>query len=283
METTVLNVTPLMARQWLETNTINRPLRKGVVEGYKTAFMRGEYRLTHQGIAFATTGELLDGQHRLSAIAEMPDDFTIPIMVTRGMPPESNKGIDQGLKRTHADVLAIEPGHAAVARYMATLVDTSRGGITSQYLIPYVRGTRAAYSELIGFCPRSAKAWSSACVRSAAILCLMSGGDADYIKVTYYALVHAEFDSMSPAAQTLFRQQVSGAANTKTYDMFCRAMKVFDAKKSQLDKIQISDPSSIISYARDLVTSKVLGKKLLASTKKAPAIAGAKRKTTARV
>lgn len=270
METTVINITPDIAKGWLESNTINRPLRRSVVNGLKAAFTRNEYRLTHQGIAFASTGELLDGQHRLTAISEMPASFSIPVLVTRGLPVEASKGMDQGLKRTHGDVLVIPQGQAAVARYLATIYETTRTGITSQFLIPFVEGIRRPYNDLIGFCSASSKSWSSAGVRAAAILNLLAKGDPDYIKVTYYALNHAEFDSMSPAAQTLYRQQVSGAATLKTYDMFCRAMKVFDVRQSNLTKLQITDPSATIGLARDLITSRVLGKPILAARRMEP-------------
>lgn len=263
MESTVMNVTPAIARQWLEANTINRPLRHSVVEGYKAFLKRGEYRLTHQGIAFAETGELLDGQHRLTALAEMPNGFSIPIMVTRGLPPESTKGMDQGLKRSHSDILAIPTGHAAVARYMALIYETSRNAVTSEFLVPFVQGSAKPYAELTGFCSKTSKAWSSAAVRTAAILHLLNKGDADYIKVTYYALNHAEFDSMSPAAQSIYRQQVTGAANAQTYDMFCRAMKVFDHRQSHVGKLQITDPSATLGLARDLISLRVLGKPTL--------------------
>lgn len=268
METAVINVTPEIAAEWLNANTINRPLRRTVVDGYKAALARGEYRLTHQGIAFAVTGELIDGQHRLTAISEMPANFTLPIMVTRGLPLEANKGIDQGLKRSHSDVLEVPPGLAAVARYMATICETTRSGITSQFLIPFINGSRDAYNELVSFCPKHTRTWSSAAVRCAAILQMLNKGDTDYIKVTYYALNHAEFDSMSPAAQALYRQHVSGKTNSHGYDMFCRSLKAFDTHSQSMNKLQINDPSGVLQLTRDIVTLRVLGKPLLPPAKK---------------
>jgi hypothetical protein len=262
-----------MALGWLERNTINRPLRRTVVEGYKAAYMRGEHRLTHQGIAFSRSGELLDGQHRLTAISEMPSNFAAEMMVTTDVAPEAFDAIDQGLKRTHSDVLRIPSGHAAVARYMAVLADTtSRAGITSQSLVPFVEGSVTPYMQLTGFCPKCTKVWSGAAVRSAAILQLLAGRDHDYICLTYWSLNHMDFDSMSDVAQTLFKQQTKGSV-AGGYDMFCRAFKVFDQRNSSLDKIQITDPATIISKAREIIHTKVLGNGM----KKAPTSAGAKK------
>lgn len=265
METKIVKVTPALAKRWLESNTINRPLRRSVVDGHIQAYMRGEHRLTHQGIAFAETGELLDGQHRLTAISEMPSTFSVDIMVTAGMPREAFDAIDQGLKRSHGDVLRIPAGLAANARYIATIYETSRVGITSQYLVPFVNGIEVDYDKLVGFCPKRTKTWSSAAIQAAAILRMMSGGDRDYISVTYYALNHMEFDSMPPIAQALFRQHTKGLVSSSGYDLFCRAFKAFDAKSQSLHTIQISDTSNIITKAREIIETRVLGRKPVAA------------------
>lgn len=258
METTIIKVTPKIAAAWLETNTINRPLRRSVVDSYIAAYCRGEHKLTHQGIAFAESGELLDGQHRLTALSEMPASFSAEFMVTRGLPKTAFDAIDQGLKRTHSDVLHVTPGLAAVARYMATIHETSRTGITSQFLVPFIRGTEERYAQLTGFCPKNTKTWSSAAIRTAAILRMVNGGDKDYICVSYYALNHAEFDSMSPIVQAFYRQQVKGLVSTRGFDIFCRAYKAFDSRSQNLTTLQINDTSSVITKVREIIQSKIL-------------------------
>lgn len=273
METKIIRVTPGIAHNWLESNTINRPLRKSVVESYVAAYMRGEHRLTHQGIAFAESGELLDGQHRLTAISQMPSTFSAELMVTRGMPAASFEAIDQGLKRSHGDVLRVPQDQAAVARYLATIHETSRIGITSQFLIPFVEGIETPYMQIKGFCPKSTKTWSSAGIRSAAILQMLNGGDRDYICMSYYSLNHMDFDSMPPIVQALFRQQTKGLVLARGYDLFCRAFKAFDSRNQALNTIQISDTSNIVTKAREIIHSKMLG------VKKAPA-SGAKKVMT---
>lgn len=271
MEFKVVRITPKMARTWLEANTINRPLRASVVDGYVRAYERGEHRLTHQGIAFADSGELLDGQHRLTAIAQMPDHFSLEMMVTRGLSKAAFDVIDQGLKRSHGDALNIPAGLASVARYLATIVETSRSGITSQYLVPFVHGVEAPYAKLTSFCSKSTKTWSSAAIRSAAILRMLNGGDHDYICISYYALNHAEFGSMSPAVQSLYRQVVKTAVSPRGFDLFGRAFKAFDFRKQNVERLQINDTSSVAVAARAIIQTKVLG------MKKAPEYSEAKR------
>jgi imidazolonepropionase-like amidohydrolase len=77
-------VTPDMARSWLESNTGNRSVRKQAVRRLAGVMETGGFGLTHQGIAFDDTGRLVDGQHRLMAIAESGVPATL--LVCRGLP-----------------------------------------------------------------------------------------------------------------------------------------------------------------------------------------------------
>src|SRR5215470_2655832 len=75
----VLTVTPRRASEYLERNTLNRPLSRRTVREFAEAMRRGEWRVTHQGIAFDAEGALVDGQHRLAAIveADLPVELTV--------------------------------------------------------------------------------------------------------------------------------------------------------------------------------------------------------------
>lgn len=260
MESKIVVVTPAVAREWLKRNVNNRPLRMSTVSGLKAAFMRGEYVLTHQGVAFDVSGNLLDGQHRLSAIAQMPDGFSVEMMVTRNLPPKAFDVLDIGVKRNAGDVLRVSSGVAAVARFMALIVETDRVGITPTLLIPYVSGVQEPYQELVSYAPSVSKTWSSAAVRTAAILRLLSGGDRDYVLLSYHAVLHAEYDAMSRIVQALYRQQMQGKVRG-SMDLFARAYKAFDIRKASLDTIQISDHSAVVGEARDLIQRNVLGQK----------------------
>lgn len=78
-------ITPAIAKEYLKLNKANnRKMSIKVVEGYAQDMKSGRWELTHQGIAFNEKGELIDGQHRLSAIvmANVP----VVMNVTRGVP-----------------------------------------------------------------------------------------------------------------------------------------------------------------------------------------------------
>lgn len=120
MRSKVQTVTPGKAAEWLDANTTNRPLSKPVVRGFAEAMKRGEWVVTHQGIAFDTGGALIDGQHRLAAIVEagLPVELTVFTDVADG----SFDVLDTGKRRNAADVLAIEGEKSATM--LAAMVRT---------------------------------------------------------------------------------------------------------------------------------------------------------------
>ena len=106
MRSRVQTITPDRAAELLEANSTNRPVSKAVVRSFAEAMRRGEWMVTHQGIAFDVNGVLVDGQHRLAAIieADRPVELTVFTEVGEG----TFDVLDTGKRRTAADVLAIE-------------------------------------------------------------------------------------------------------------------------------------------------------------------------------
>lgn len=90
----------------LEANTSNRPLSKSVVNGFAEAMKRGDWKVTHQGLAIDTFGVLVDGQHRLAAVIEA--DLPIQMTVFTDVPADTFDVLDTGKRRNAADALAIE-------------------------------------------------------------------------------------------------------------------------------------------------------------------------------
>src|SRR3954453_2941387 len=90
----------------LAANTSNRPLSRSTVRSFAEAMRRGDWLVTHQGIAFDTAGVLVDGQHRLAAIVEA--DLPVEVTVFTEVEPDTFDVLDTGKRRNAADVLAIE-------------------------------------------------------------------------------------------------------------------------------------------------------------------------------
>lgn len=125
----VVAVTSEVARRWLdERNTKNRKVRDVAVRRYKTDMLTGRWTFAADPIRFAQDGTLLDGQHRLIALAECGEEgspLTIPFLIVRGLAAESQQVMDQGSKRTPGDQLALlgvrdaNAVAAAVKQYLA--------------------------------------------------------------------------------------------------------------------------------------------------------------------
>ena len=99
-------VTPEVAKEYLKESRGNRRIRTNTVESYKRDLLNGGFGLTHQGIAFDTKGRLVDGHHRLLAIAEsgIPGE----LVVCRNLPDDAVNKIDRGLSRSIADIFKIK-------------------------------------------------------------------------------------------------------------------------------------------------------------------------------
>ena len=70
MKISIMQITPDLAAEFLKRNTSNRAIKKSKIKKYADDLRRGNWKLTHQGVAISPSGRLLDGQHRLSAIVQ---------------------------------------------------------------------------------------------------------------------------------------------------------------------------------------------------------------------
>lgn len=104
MKCAVVTVTPELAKQWLKQNAHNnRNIRDSDVSKFARDMRNGNWKLTHQGIAFNALGDLIDGQHRLWAVIE--SGVSVPMHVWTEVPEETVQLIDSGTARTASDSL----------------------------------------------------------------------------------------------------------------------------------------------------------------------------------
>lgn len=108
MKTVVEKITPDMARKYLECNYENRTIRQAWIEQLVHIILRGQWVKTHQGIAFDESGRLVDGQHRLMAIAQAGK--TVECLVSRDLPTSSYRYIDAGKSRNLSDRIKLTEG-----------------------------------------------------------------------------------------------------------------------------------------------------------------------------
>lgn len=98
-----------------------RPISPALVDRLTAAIEQGRWQMTHQAIAISKHGVIIDGRHRLSAIARA--NAAVEVMVAYDADPATFRSIDVGRSRTPGDLLHIA-GHqntnqlAAVCRFL---------------------------------------------------------------------------------------------------------------------------------------------------------------------
>lgn len=104
-----IRITPNMASDWLKFNTHNRNMRLAWVDS-----LAKNYRDFHPNpISISHDGTILDGQHRLMAIAKSGTPRWV--LIAKDIPADMQNVIDTGKARTSADVLSLNGQKNAAA------------------------------------------------------------------------------------------------------------------------------------------------------------------------
>jgi hypothetical protein len=108
----LVHVTPEVAERFLEKNHSNRKVRESVVDTYAKDMTEGRWEQTHQGIAFDSDGNLMDGQHRLMAIVK--SGVSLEMIVAHNV--ESRVNIDNHAKRNLTDTTGWNKYYISMAK-----------------------------------------------------------------------------------------------------------------------------------------------------------------------
>ena len=105
MKVRIETITPSIAKEYLSRNMVNRSLNVIRVDSYARTMKAGNWQLNGEAIRFNQNGELIDGQHRLSAIikANVPVDFVVMSDIDNSV-----SVYDRGRNRSVTDELVIE-------------------------------------------------------------------------------------------------------------------------------------------------------------------------------
>lgn len=255
MNPQVLLVTPEMAKAYLEKNTDNRNKRGWWVSGLANQIKRGEWIPTHQGVGITKSGKLVDGQHRLEAIVEA--NIAVEIMVTTGVRDDAYKVLDNGIKRTMADLTGMHMRTAEVCRVLARL---AYGGDTvnsaDQILEIYNTGAGEVHDNLVEYCGKNLKVFSSAPIRTVATCMILDGHNQQYIKSMYANLCNQKFNDLPNIAHAFIRQVTEKKATVGSrYDLMARSLKVFDVNQEATTRLTVtdSDATAAVAYCRNVI------------------------------
>lgn len=248
-------VTPEMAKGFLTKNTDNRNKRGWWVSGLANMIKRGEWIPTHQGVAFSKSGKLLDGQHRLEAIIEA--NISVQMLVVTNVRDDAYKVLDNGIKRTMADLTGMHMRTAEVCRVLARL---AYGGDTvnsaDQILEIYNTGAGEVHDNLVEYCGKGIAVLSSAPIRTVATCMILDGHNQQYIKNVYSNLCNQKFNELPNIAHAFIRQVTEKRATVgDRQDLMARALKVFDSSIKDTTRLVVSDSdaTAAVAYCRNVI------------------------------
>lgn len=105
MKAIIAKITPKYAKELLEQNTNNRPLKVKSIARYVHQMENGLWKENGEPIIIDTEGVIKDGQHRLEAVIKANYTYNCPIIYD--VEPQVMDTIDTGSNRSLGDVLAL--------------------------------------------------------------------------------------------------------------------------------------------------------------------------------
>jgi hypothetical protein len=196
-------VTPQQAHEWLSIhNNQNRPLSSSWRK-LRDKIAAGLWQFNGEAVVFSSDGALLNGQHRLTAIAR--GEQAVFVLVVYGVDPSAFTSFDQGKTRGRADVLAIAKYENCTTlasalnwmmRYDARAMESSWQPPHNEELLKHVE----SYPELLDSLQLVKGQWRSYKFVSPGLLTAL------------HAIISQED---APAAALFFERVVDGIGNDK--------------------------------------------------------------------
>jgi len=247
VKTEVVNMSPELASTLLNNNNNNRNIRKNHVQTLAGMMKRGEWVLSPQGvIVHSTSGRLLDGQHRLSAVVAA--GVSVPMMVFYTSDEGIFKVLDQGVKRSTGDIFSIHPNVADTVNYCCRVMLNSFSGLTPQQVEPVLNSHVGVLAqELVDFCPTVRRGLSSSPMKAAAVTSVIFGEDKEYVFSLYKNLVLLNYNDLPSIGNAFMRQLQTGSVDFSksngAKNTYVRALKLFDSDRREDKVIRLNSDS----------------------------------------
>lgn len=234
-------ITPQIAEALLQGNHGNRPIKPSTVALLAKHMKAGTFQTTHQGIAVSMSGRLLDGQHRLRAVAQ--SGCSVLMLLTTGLPDETFEVLDIGTKRSLADISQIALPRAQVAAMLHAALGEQRPSAAQMRDADAVTGP--IVDRLIGFCGSARRVFSSAPVRLAVVLRarLHPNHELDLFQ-QYRAAVHCTPTGMWNSVGAFYRQasdRQGGRAPAGRKELCIRAFRAFNPHNRDITRLLVKD------------------------------------------
>ena len=250
-----MTVTVSQAKEWLKKNTRNRLIRKGYVTQLCEAMERGEWQVSHQPIAIAEDGRLLDGQHRLLALLKSQIN-SLPMTVALDVDPSTFDVIDIGARRSHSDIFREDKAIMAPISLMSRLIIGHAP--TPTQVEPVYKAFVRDFTELHNMHPSHTPKVKAAPIMVGAVAAILSGSKKEYVHTAFADFCN--FEPKTKALVSLLRQVSTGGTQksvqaTDRYDLMVRAFTSFQEINAQITKVTVKDKTTRLGQIRDLYSS----------------------------
>ena len=237
-------ITPGEAEKLLEKNVGNRKIRIGVVLKYAKDMLDDKWQFTHQGIAIGSNGNIIDGQHRLSAIVY--SGVPIRMLVTRGVECNSALGqiIDQGALRGVHEVLGMSSHQVAVIRCFSGFIYGFKKKAMSAPQVEKFYNDIPDLREMADLHNSNRSFVKGVFFPTTCAIAIMAGQDKDKCISAWERIQKSDFDNMSTNEKAYYKYHAThGSASNSLEDRRRdaeRAVSLFDPSKRGIMKTSIN-------------------------------------------
>lgn len=248
MYTDIVVVTPHMAKQMLLQNYhSNRNISPSKVKLYTNIIKAGQWQLTHQGLAFASDGQLIDGQHRLLAVIETNTD--VPFMITYNVPVETFKCIDNGWNRTISARSGLRPHVASICSMFHMAITPTSTAVQADDVLKIYSVFGEAIDQVYTGVTRAR--FSVAPIQAAVALHVYEGND--YALEQYRAVLSLDVAKFKPATAGFFKRVSNITITSSPSDRIeglTRAYKALKRENANLSNTGFKDIGAAIDAMR---------------------------------
>lgn len=258
-------ITPEMASRWLrDHNEGNRSIKAAVVKKYAQDIVEGQWRITHQCIAFDNTGHLVDGQHRLSAVVLACKAIQAYIAEYETSEEAMKLPIDMQAKRAVFDVLQVsrrdQETCSALHRILRPGVLPSMASLEAM-----ITGLRGELDSVHGCLTSTVKHRSAAPARAAILLLLREFPERhDELCRLYRAFVAMDLEGLPSSILALIKNldgnPVSrGGGGSDQRELFLRMYYAFHPRNRSVKMIRLLDQESMLKDIRVSAENVMMG------------------------
>lgn len=248
----VVEITPQFAEFMLSCSSGNRNINRKRVSLYADAMKNGEWVENGESIIVSTTGNVIDGQHRLSAVVMAGCTIsslvvTIDRQLGDGLLTAKRIPIDVGYNRTVSDITGISKYDVSIVKMMMRLLEI---GGDKKSLDPSIiaerHGTMVEYLRRVP--ANHVKMYATSPIHSALILSLYMGID---LWDMYSNVLNKNYHKLTPIWSSWMRRVESSyrmPAQTRNVTLFAATWVL--ASASGFGKVlRVGDPYDAIKEA----------------------------------